>query len=43
MREKFFKAIQQPAESQQNVEQGDTESGNARDRETDPPSDNNNE
>ena len=28
---------------QQNVEQGDIESGNARDRETDPPSDNHNE
>ena len=45
LRKNFFEAIQQPAEShnQQNVEQGDTESGNARDRETDPLSDNNNE
>ena len=43
LRKKFSEAIQQPAESQQNVEQGDTESGNAHDRETDPPSDNNDE
>ena len=43
LRKKFFGAIRQQAESQQNVEQGDTKSGNACDRETDPPSDNNNE
>ena len=43
LRKKSSEAIRQPAESQQNVEQNDTESGNARDRETDTPSDNNNE
>ena len=43
LRKKFSEAIQQSAESQQNVKLGDTESANARDRETDPPSDNNSE
>ena len=43
LRKKFSEAIRQPAESQQNVEQGDTKSGNAHDRETDPPFDNNDE
>ena len=43
LRKKFSEAIRQPADSQQNAEQGDTESGNAYDREIDPPFDNNNE
>ena len=43
LRKKFSEVIRQSVESQQNVEQGDTEFGNARNKETNPPSDNNNE
>ena len=43
LRKKFLEAIRQPPEPQQNVEPEDTESGSARDNETDPPSGNNNE
>ena len=43
VQKKFLETINQPPECQQHVELEDTESGNARDNETDPPSANNNE